>query len=153
MINVDGSVVLHTRGGAQPGKHELKMKVLFWPLKSEEREAEYQKGRFIPSTKPDLDDTDHVEEDILEEVLDSVPGDKSTDEDTSMNFDFPIVDSENSCTSDFVAEIERVKTFYEGDTKSGLLSMGHVGISLIMSDYELTDEDILDDDLAAFASV
>ncbi len=147
MINVDGSVVLHTRGGAQPGKHELKMKVLFWPLKSEERETNYQKGRFIPAPKTDDDVEVSTDEEEVISVgdADSPPDTEIDEESEGITFDPIGIGDDVACADDFVTEIERVKVFYEGDAQSGLLSIGHVGISLIMSDYDLTDEDVSDE--------
>jgi actin-like ATPase involved in cell morphogenesis len=144
-INVDGSVVLHTRGGSEPGKHELKMKVLFWPLKSEEREVNYQKGRF--AGRPAIEDKKSIDDNDEASEIDVAPilQDETQFEDVEILLGNGESEEADTCLEFFVAELARIRGIYEDDARSNLLAVGHFGISLIMSDYDMTDEDISDE--------
>jgi hypothetical protein len=141
MLDVDGSVEIHTRTGQQPGQHELKMKILFWPLKSEEREPGEVKGRFKgEANRP----TTSVPDD--EEVIPSEP--KDDDElfpDPETLGGWAELAEDSPCAEAFQQELIRVGSLYDHDDRSEFLAGGHVAIATIMSDYGMTDEDIADE--------
>lgn len=54
VLNVDGTVLIQTRRGMSPGCREMKLKVLYWPLKSVSQQSSVDE--YIPSTGQSKDD-------------------------------------------------------------------------------------------------
>ena len=155
VMNVDGTLLVSTRSGGQAGQHELKMKILYWPLKSEEREVGISKGRFVADPKPHIPvDVPPAEDDMLslfadgEETIDQVT-DNETVGDFVIERPSPTIELDatdnRACAEEFKKELQRVEVLYREETRSGFLAIGHMAIASIMSDYDMTDQDIVDE--------
>jgi actin-like ATPase involved in cell morphogenesis len=155
VMDVDGTLLMNTKSGSSPGQHQLKMKILYWPLKSEELEVGASKGRFVADPKPTLpidlppmeDDSLLLVQDDEEEIV--LAPDVKIGKDDVIERPSPVLEldlsDDRGCAEEFKKELQRVEGLHQEDARSGFLAIGHVSIATIMHDYDMTDQDIIDE--------